>query len=170
MSMNEIGVTARSTRFPSSDNTKYPNASEFHSVQDRYIIKNPNSVIFSKYLWTCVRLNAGLGNQMFQFSSASGIAKRRGSNLCIIGGYSHFRLAIAVDFLYGIQSCDFEHWMEMITESGFATYDERLEKQDGNISVGDFLQSFKYFDEVPFRLKTAAWGYSGVCVGWMEKA
>ena len=120
--------------------------------------------------WTLVRLHAGLGNQMFQFASATGIAQARKSRLCIIGRFELSALAQAVEFLGAVQNCEDQDRVMYEEESGFATFDQRLMNLRGTVHVATFLQSYKYFDRIPFRLKTEQWAArwvkaKGVTVG-----
>jgi galactoside 2-L-fucosyltransferase 1/2 len=44
-----------------------------------------------------------------------------------------------------------------VHEAGFAKYDPTLASQDGNITLYQYLQSYKYFNELPFQLKPREW-------------
>jgi galactoside 2-L-fucosyltransferase 1/2 len=111
--------------------------------------------------WTAVRFIGQLGNQMFELASAYGIAKARRSRLCVLD-YAHSFLQSSVILIQNISQCPDIQLIDLY-ESGFGKYDDRLLSAHGNITVQMFLQSYKYFTEVPFQLRPRAWAE-----GWVH--
>jgi len=118
-------------------------------------IDNKKSGGLTPVIWTAVSLDQWLGNQLFQFASAYGIARSRGSRLCVnsLAGSQFSDSVELTDTISECPSADFRP----AYEAGFAKYDPTLATERGNITVGSYLQSYKYFDEVPFQLKPRAW-------------
>ena len=114
-------------------------------------------------LWVSTNPTVGrLGNQLFIAASSHGIAKRRGAMWCLetLG-----LLETAVQWIEAPVPCPSNAGQFVtLTEAGrHATYTQTLvdDQRESNITVGGYLQSFKYFanhPEVPFKLKTAEWG------------
>ena len=118
--------------------------------------------------WTGVEFIGQLGNQMFELASAYGIAQVRRSRVCV-KNYAATDLPESIQLLANISECPPLHF-DNVWESGFATFESTLMTARGNIMVGQFLQSYRYFDEVPFVLKPMAWAElwvkeHGVAVG-----
>ena len=106
--------------------------------------------------WTAVRLHQQLGDQMFQLASACGIAKSRQSRVCVFGGLARTLLATVVDLTEEIPECP-KLQLTLKRERGFARFDKHMIMGQSNIAVGTYLQSFKYFERAPFKLKTIMW-------------
>ncbi len=110
---------------------------------------------FNPEIWTTVNFDQWLGNQLFQVASAYGIARSRGSRLCV-QNFSGFQFSDSVELTRTIPECPTPDFRP-VYEAGFGKYDPTLAAEKGNITVGSYLQSYKYFDEVPFQLKPKEW-------------
>jgi hypothetical protein len=111
-------------------------------------------------LWVSANPLIGrLGNQLFVAASSYGIAKQRGAEWCL---QSTGILDTALDWTEKPMPCptnvdQFTALTEMGKHASFVP--TLLEDSLGsNVSVGLYLQSFKYFKGIPFSLKAEAWG------------
>ena len=147
--------------------TKQPITSAF-TTNYSFSTAKINHFNLAKELWTSVGFMGQLGNQMFQLASAYGIAKARGSKMCTMG-FAGTQLDESVQLTQSIEECTNYNY-RTVYEAGFGTYDPALVSQRGNITLYQYLQSYKYFDVVPFQLKPMAWAerwveQHGVSVG-----
>ena len=115
-------------------------------------------------LWVSANPVMGrLGNQLFIAASSHGIAKRRGAMWCLepLG-----LLETAVKWIEAPAQCPSNagQFVPLTEMSRHATYAQTLieDHKGSNVSVGAYLQSFKYFannhSKLPFQLSTAEWG------------
>ena len=179
MSFNKVLVKNEEADFEAvlSDNIRaeksaytinFENKSAEHNLQIKKIETLVQSETLSRLeptnqtIWTAIGFLGQLGNQMFQLASAYGIAKSRGSRLCLFR-YVHSDLYSSVDLNADISDCPDLYFPQKF-EDGFGAFDATFMSERGNLRVHDFLQSYKYFDNVPFVLKTKAWAES-----WVEE-
>jgi hypothetical protein len=114
-------------------------------------------------LWVSANPTMGrLGNQLFIAASSHGIAKRRGAMWCL---EPTGLLDTAVQWIEAPMPCPSNAGQFVpLSEAGrHATYTHTLidDERKRNVSVGTYLQSFKYFADppnVPFKLQTSEWG------------
>ena len=93
-----------------------------------------------------IELKAGLGNQMFQYTSGIYIAKRQGATLC----GSHLKDGRKQYF--NLEKCKINHLRSK--ERGFAIFDEKMLKSD---FPTEYLQSYKYFLDENMKKQHRQW-------------
>lgn len=107
--------------------------------------------------WVAVRLVQRRGNQLFQLASSYGIAKARGARWCVMNPEdSLLRNLVAMHHRPAL--CPSYTYFERVSERGrFEHYVPEILSAPGNIEVGDYLQSWRYFQGLPFSLLHAEW-------------
>jgi hypothetical protein len=112
-------------------------------------------------LWVSAKPEGRLGNQLFIAASSHGIAHHRGARWCM---ESLGSLENAVQWLERPEPCpedylQFTQLNELGEYAAFVPFMFTSENQS-NVSVGTYLQSYKYFSEsgVPFQLNAKQWG------------
>jgi hypothetical protein len=110
--------------------------------------------------WVKVTLVGRLGNQLFIAASGNGIAKRRNAHFCI-ENLDGSLLSSAVQWDSSVlQNCDSNaNYTELDEDGYFGTYLSKFIEFNLNESVHlkVYLQSYKYFQGIPFSLKNTEW-------------
>jgi hypothetical protein len=112
-------------------------------------------------IWVASRLEGRLGNQLFIAASVRGIAKHRNARWCLryLGSLDH-----AVQWIERPEPCpeNIDSFDPLSENMRFAAFVRPIldDKRHSNVSVGTYLQSFKYFHDngISFRLSTKLWG------------
>ena len=108
--------------------------------------------------WVAARLVARRGNQLFILASSYGIAQARGAQWCI-QNMEESLLSELVVFTTRPLPCPSDVHFQEVSELGrFMHFEQQmLSSPHKNVVVGTYLQSFKYFAGIPFRLAKAEW-------------
>jgi hypothetical protein len=111
--------------------------------------------------WIGVRFVGRLGNHMFQAASCYGIAKSRGGSCCFLDTSDALEAAVAFNEPFiRCPEIAFRDEMEGTKNQDFVG---SLMHGDGDVRVGDFLQSWLYFaGSIPFKLREQEWGMEWV--------
>jgi hypothetical protein len=112
-------------------------------------------------LWVSAKLDGRLGNQLFIAAASHGIAQHRGARWCIESLES---LENAVKWLEMPEPCPGDS-LQFIQLNELGTYAAFVPSMftganQSNVSIGYYLQSYKYFAEsgIPFQLNAQQWG------------
>ena len=107
--------------------------------------------------WVGVRLIGRRANQLFLLASSHGIAKARGARWCV----HNMQDSLVLDLVAlhpSPSECPSGTRFRAVSEQGrFQHYVPEMLSTPGNIEVGDYLQSWRYFQGLPFSLLHAEW-------------
>lgn len=112
-------------------------------------------------LWVSAEPVGRLGNQLFIAAASYGIAQKRKARWCL--GNTGF-IDNAVEWIRKPEPCpeNLGQFVSLHEAHKYGAYVASLieDRPEKNVTVGMYLQSFKYFRdyEVPFRLNTENWG------------
>jgi hypothetical protein len=113
------------------------------------------------FLWVSAEPVGRLGNQMFVSASSYGIAQSRGARWCLRN--TRF-IDDVVEWINKPETCpeNIGQFTSLDESSKYGAYVSSLveDQHEKNVSVGTYLQSFKYFSNygIPFKLRAKQWG------------
>lgn len=117
--------------------------------------------------WVAARVLGRRANQLFILASSYGIARARGAKWCIRNLELESLLGKLVVFNATPHACPHDVHFEQVSENGrFQHFLPEMLHTRGNVEVGTYLQSFKYFEGsgVPFRLAQVKWARDWVAL------